>query len=102
MPVAELFFVNLDIQFHDPTLQSYLNIAYGLVVYARPNFFEEELEQGVRCHVSDFLFHVLAEIAFDGCDRSLASFFAEFDGHVIAVSSRKMFGVGASTNRRVF
>lgn len=38
MPVAKLLFVNIDIQFHDPALQPYLNILYRLVVNARLHF----------------------------------------------------------------
>jgi hypothetical protein len=44
-PVLKRFFMNLDIDFHHPRLQTFLHISDGFVIHQRADFFEKKLSK---------------------------------------------------------
>jgi hypothetical protein len=75
LPVRELVFVHLEIDFLDTEAHSLLHISYGLVVDRRSDLLEEEAKQSGSRDVADLFVHVLEQVAFDRRDRLLADVF---------------------------
>ena len=80
-PVGELLFVNLQIQFGDSRLQPLLHVRHGPVVDRGPDLFQDESEQRAGGDIADSLFHVLVEVALNGCDGGISHTAFKLNGH---------------------
>ena len=77
--MAELVFVDLDLELVDAHPQALLDVGDGAVVDRRCDLFEKEAEQRAGEDVADALVALFLEPALDRGDRLLARFLVELD-----------------------
>jgi hypothetical protein len=77
--------MNFKVYFHHARLQPVLHLGYGQVVNHGPNFIDEKSQQGARCNVANFFFHVFLEVALYRGNGLLAYFSGQFNGHDVEV-----------------
>ena len=72
----------LDVDLGHAGDQTLLHFGHGLVVDARPDLFEEEVQQRPGSDVADLLAELFEVIALDRCDRAGARVLVQGDGDV--------------------